>query len=185
MDDMRSFRLHYARLGVPHRRRKIAECHARFSSQYGIAAKSRKMLRGKMNHSSRIDDESPEASSNATGKPQLARRIQEEEQPLAYAIALPSRPGSDPLRQDEIVARRNAANGLVHVKGNGNSFDRLFGVDPVIDSLARISLTRIRPDRIFRRSEHDCCHRAREDRPGSSRKLSQSVSLSLIGNRDR
>src|SRR5580692_7134607 len=104
MDDMRSFRLHYARLGVPHRRRKIAECHARLSSQYGIGAKRRKMLRGKMNHPPRIDDESPEASSNATGKPQLARRIQKEERAFAHTIALPSRPDSNPLRQNEIVA---------------------------------------------------------------------------------
>src|SRR5580698_1908043 len=101
MDEMRSFRHHRARLRSPHRRGKVANRHARLSSQYGIGAKSRKMPRGKMNHPPRIDDESPEASSNATGKPQLARRIQKEEQPLACAIALPSRPDSDPLRQDE------------------------------------------------------------------------------------
>lgn len=83
------------------------------------------MLCRKQNATPGVKAEAAQAGTDATGQAQLARRIQKEQEPLAHAVTLSASPNSNPLRDGQIFTGDGTANGALHVKRDGHSFDRL------------------------------------------------------------
>jgi len=83
------------------------------------------MSRSEQHVSPGVDSKSSNLATDAASKSQLASRIQEKEHALAHAIALSGGPQSDPLRDRQILAAHDAADGILDVKRNRDRLDWL------------------------------------------------------------